>query len=152
MHSVAIGPDGRVAVAGYTRGALDGAHAGGADVFVRLYERDGALAWARQFGTTGEDQANAVAIDAAGNVLVAGHTAGALAGSSSGGTDGFVRKYDPYGAVRWTRQLGTSGSETIKGLAVDLPTGEIVVVGTTSGALGGANGGANDVFVRRMGP
>ena len=152
VRSVAVGPDGRVAVAGSTRGALDGADAGGADAFVRLYERDGALAWARQFGTSGEDEASAVAIDAAGNVLVAGRTDGALIGFGSGGVDGFVRKYDPAGVVRWTQQIGTAGFDAIEGLAVDGPTGEVVVAGTTTGALGGPSGGGSDVFVRRMTP
>ncbi len=152
VESVAIGSDGRIAVAGWTRQALDGSHAGAADAFVRVFEPDGTLIWARQFGTTGEDEARAVGIDAAGNVLVAGRTEGALVGLGAGGRDGFVRKYDPDGTVRWTRQIGTTGSDAIEGLAVDGPTGEIVVVGATTGALEGANGGGVDGFVHRMGP
>jgi hypothetical protein len=152
VESVSIGADGRIAVAGSTRDELDGGHAGGADAFVRVFEPDGALAWARQFGTTGEDGARAVAVDAAGNVLVAGRTEGALVGLGAGDVDAFVRKYDPSGGVRWTRQLGTSGFDGIDGLAVDGPTGEVVVVGATTGALEGANGGGVDVFVHRTGP
>ena len=152
VEAVAIGPDGRIAVAGSTRQALDGGHAGAADAFVRVFEPDGTLVWARQFGTTGEDGARAVGMDAAGNVLVAGRTEGALVGLGAGDLDAFVRKYDPDGAVRWTRQFGTIGFDSIDGLAVDGPTGEIVVVGATTGALEGANGGGVDGFVHRMGP
>jgi len=151
-RSVSVGSDGRVAVAGYTRRALDGAHAGGADAFVRVYERDGTLAWARQFGTTAADEARAVGIDAAGNVVVAGYTEGSLVGVGAAGRDAFVRKFDPDGATRWTQQFGTFGSDTINALAVDEPTGEIVVVGPTSGPLQGPNSGGSDIFVRRMEP
>lgn len=151
-RAVSVGSDGRVAVAGYTRRALDGAHAGGADAFVRVYERDGTLAWARQFGTSGQDEVRGVAIDAAGNVVVAGFTEGSLVGVGAGGRDAFIRKYDPNGVVRWTRQFGTVAADTINALAVDAPSGEIVVGGTTAGSLQGANGGGFDLFVRRLGP
>jgi hypothetical protein len=152
VESVAVGSDGRIAVTGSTRNALDGGHAGAADAFVRVYEPDGTLVWARQFGTTGEDEARAVGVDAAGNVLVAGRTEGALIGSSAGDVDGFVRKYDPNGTVRWTQQIGTSSFDSIEGLAVDPPTGEVLVVGTTAGVVGLASGGGADVFVRRTSP
>jgi hypothetical protein len=152
VRSVSVGRDGRIAVAGYTRRALDGAHTGGADAFVRVYERDGTLAWARQFGTTSDDEARGVAIDAAGNVVVAGFTEGSLVGVGAGGRDAFVRKYDPTGAERWTQQFGTFAADAINALAVDEPTGEIVVGGATSGPLQGANGGGSDLFVRRLGP
>jgi hypothetical protein len=141
-----------VAVAGTTRRSLDGAHAGGADAFVRVYGRDGTLAWARQFGTNAEDEARAVGVDAAGNVVVAGFTEGSLVGFGAAGRDGFVRKFDPDGATRWTEQFGTAGSDTINALALDEPTGEIAVGGSTSGDLQGVGGGGFDLFVRRMGP
>lgn len=150
-RAVAVGSDGRIAVAGWTRGALDGASAGLADAFVRSYEPDGTLAWARQFGTASEDEAQGVAIDAAGNVLVTGFTEGGLA-PSAGGRDAFLRKLDPYGEVRWTRQFGTVAADDANAVAVDPTTGEVVVGGSTAGVLGTSSAGGVDAYVRRFGP
>lgn len=149
--AVAVGSDGRIAVAGWTRDALDGGHAGGSDAFVRVYEPDGALAWARQFGTAADDEASGVAIDAAGNVLVAGFTEGGL-GASVGGRDAFLRKLDPFGAVRWTQQFGTTASDQANAVAVHRATGQVAVAGATAGTLGAASGGGLDAFVRLFGP
>ena len=57
--------------------------------------------WTRQLGTASNDQATSVAIDAAGNVFVAGYTTGGLDGNvSAGSTDLIVVKYGPDGRKR----------------------------------------------------
>jgi len=57
---------------------------------------EGEIPWTRQFGTGGLDAALAVAIDADGNILVAGHVGGALPGQThAGDSDAFLRKYSP---------------------------------------------------------
>src|SRR5262245_45810159 len=56
------------------------------------------IQWTRQFGTTGgsSDVAFAVAVDVSGNAYVVGQVLGAFAGqTSAGGSDAFLRKYDP---------------------------------------------------------
>lgn len=151
-RAVAVGPGGRIAVVGSTRAGLDGGHAGGSDAFVRLYGDDGALAWGRQFGTPSADEARAVAIDAVGNLLVGGFTEGSLVGVGAGGRDAFVRKIEPDGTMRWTKQFGTAQSDAVAAVAVDLASGDLVVAGSTSGGLSGPSVGSSDVFVRRMGP
>src|SRR5690606_177770 len=75
--------------------------------------------WTRQFGTSDNDAANAVALDANGNVIVAGSTGGALQGDSAGEYDAFVRVYAPSGDVLWTRQFGASYSDGAHAVAVD---------------------------------
>ncbi len=52
--------------------------------------------WTRQFGSTANDGAHGVAVDARDNVLVVGWTEGILPGQKSAGeSDAFVRKYSP---------------------------------------------------------
>jgi hypothetical protein len=92
-YEVATDANGYVYTAGYTYGALEGSHAGAADVFVRSYDSDGNLRWTRQFGTSSSDYAYGIATDASGNAYTAGSTSGALAGTSAGLSDAFIRKY-----------------------------------------------------------
>ena len=77
---------------GYTLGALAGPNAGGADAFIRSYDRNGSLRWTRQFGTSSSDFARGIATDT-NNVYTTGETSGALTGSSAGGVDVFIRSY-----------------------------------------------------------
>ena len=82
--------------------------------------------------------------------VVAGQTSGVLPGqTSAGGTgDAFVRKYDASGTEVWTRQFGTDVDDDPGAIAAD-GTG-VIVVGTTRGALTGANEPDDpDAFVRR---
>jgi hypothetical protein len=96
---VATDAGGNVYVTGRTVAALDGqTWAGGGDSFVVKYDASGVRQWTRQFGTAADDYGNGVAIDAGGNVYVAGFTLGALDGQpSAGGLDVFVVKYDGSG-------------------------------------------------------
>jgi len=106
------------------------------------------LAWARQLGTSGHDTSYGVVVDAASNVFISGYTEGSLGGSNAGGSDAFVSKYDTFGSLLWTRQLGTSGWDVSYGVAVDT-TGNIFISGRTSGSLGGSGAGGNDAFVSK---
>jgi hypothetical protein len=108
--------------------------------------------WVRQFGTSAEDQATAVAVDSTG-VYVVGYTWGALPGQTNTGfSDAYVRKYDRSGIEVWTRQFGggSNGGERALGVAAD-STG-VYVVGYTTGTFPGQThgvAGALDVFVRK---
>jgi autotransporter-associated beta strand protein len=139
-----------VYVAGRTGGTLPGqVSAGLDDAFVRKYDADGTELWTRQFGTLGVDVAFGVAADSSG-VYVAGETNATLSGqASAGGDDAFVRKYDAAGNVVWTRQLGTSGSDTAAGVAVD--ASGIYVAGEASGIFPGQDSpGGRDAFVAKL--
>src|SRR5262245_3168745 len=88
------------------------------------------ITWIRQFGTAVLDRAWGTDVDAAGNVYTAGVTAGALPGQiSAGGSDAFVRKYDPAGTEMWTQQFGTAGEDLAWDVAVDRAVGSVYVVG-----------------------
>ena len=73
---------------------------------------------------------NAVALDAAGNALVAGATDGVAPGQRSlGGWDALVVKFAPGGALQWVRQLGTDGDDAARCVAV-APDGDALVGGS----------------------
>lgn len=143
---------GHVLVVGSTGGALDGAHLGSSDAFVRAYDRDGDLAWSTQFGTPAEDVVNRVAAGVNGFVYVAGRTAGALAAAPLGSTDAFVRSFDEVGVPRWTHQFGTSGSDGATGVAVHASSGTVYVAGNVGGELVPPAAGLIDAFVRTYAP
>lgn len=150
-RGVAVARNGAIYVTGYTSGSLAGPSSGSQDAFVRKYRPDGDTAWTRQFGTSGSEQAYAVTVDSAGNVLVAGHTNGSLNGPNRGVWDGFVRKFRADGRHVWTRQFGTAGNDFVTGVAVD-PSREVVMAGQTFGSLGALYRGAGDAFVRKHRP
>jgi len=145
-YPLMVGPDG-IYVAGYTDGSLDGSNAGGLDSFVRKYDSYGSVLWARQFGTSGDDVAEALTVGPDG-IYVAGYTYGALAGANAGERDAFVRKYDFDGNAVWTRQIGTSGDDVAFALTTD--PGGIYVAGGTTGVLDGTNTGQFDAFVLKL--
>jgi len=141
--------DASVYVAGWTLGSFPGvASFGSMDVFVARFGANGDLLWVRQFGTSTSERATGIAVDATG-IYVVGTTSGALPGQSQvGGADAFIRKYDGEGNAAWTRQFGTTASDTATAVAAGA-TG-IYVIGFASGALPGqAQAGGFDAFIRK---
>ena len=147
--SVRVDHAGNAYVVGGTRAALPGQkNIGDYDAFIVKFDPAGNTVWVRQFGTTHEDYALAVALDADGDPIVAGETGGLLAGAAQfGGLDGFVREYNPDGAVLWTRQFGSPLDDYAVGVAVS-PAGDVLVAGTTLGALPGhTSKGDSDAYI-----
>jgi len=151
---VAVDRSGNIIVAGYTYGALPGqTQAGDWDAFVRKLSPAGTELWTRQFGSSAADPALGVAVDGSGNIIVAGHTTGALPGQTLVGYgDAFVRKFSPEGTETWTVQFGCPASAEVLGMAVD-GSGNIIVAGCTDGAIPGqTQAGDWDAFVRKLSP
>ena len=94
--------------------------------------------WTRQFATI----ANAMAIDASGNVFVAGEF-------TATSREAELRKYGPTGSLSWSRQIGTASEEAANAVAVDL-AGNVFVAGLTGSSLAGQPRVAQqDVFVQK---
>ena len=132
-HAIAVGPQGHIAVAGATKGSNFGeqTNAGDSDAFVALYGAAGTRQWLRLLGGPNIDGAADVAIDARGNVYVAGSTqAGVGASTDDSASDAFLAKFDAAGSRRWERVIGGDRrSEQAGGVAVD-DDGGIYVVGS----------------------
>lgn len=103
----------------------------------------------QQLGSAGDDEAHATGLDAAMNLYVAGRTNSSLGdATNAGGWDGFVLKLAPEGDVLWWRQLGSSGDEAVKSMAVTA-SGDVYIAGATSGNLDGTSAGADDIFIAK---
>ncbi|MGZ5397942.1 MAG: SBBP repeat-containing protein [Mycobacterium sp.] len=72
------------------------------------------------------------------NVYISGETYGSLGGvnATPGYADAWLAKYSATGALRWKRQLGTSGTEFSEGVATDA-NGNVYISGWTNGLLDG---------------
>lgn len=146
----AVGADATGAyVVGTTPGTLTGEPiAGSSALFTRKYDPNGNALWTDQYGTANSAYAYAVTASASG-VYVVGSTQGLL-GIQPLPTfdfDGYVRKYDPSGAVQWTKQFGTIDREEAYGAIAD--DSGVYVVGFTRSVLGAASLGGEDAFLRR---
>ena len=150
-YAVAFDNNGHVYVAGDTDGDLDGnIAAGGYDAFVSKYTSDGTKIWTRALGTPFWDHARGVAVDSSGGIFVVGYTSGALDNNvNAGGTDLFIAKFDSDGSKQWTRQLGTAGAETVRGVAINANDDVYVAGSTNAGLDGNAWAGGRDVFVTK---
>ncbi|MGK7926544.1 MAG: SBBP repeat-containing protein, partial [Spirulina sp.] len=151
---------GNIYIAGVTKGSLDGQiNAGGTDVFVTKYDRNGNKHWTKLLGSnksegnagsafTGTYERNvAIDVDNSGNIYLSGRTEGSVGGSNAGGSDVFVAKYNTYGSKLWTRQAGGSGHEYATGIKVD-GSGNVYLSGVTTGNLDSQNNaGGQDSFI-----
>jgi len=150
------------------------------DAFVAKFSAAGAKVYATYLGGTNYDYANAVAVDAAGNAVVAGWSssadffppmAGAVQSRFAGGTctgdtgpypctDGFVVVLNPSGTtLNAATFLGGFGTDQVQAMALD-GAGNVYLTGITDspnfrvspGAFQIQPGGGVDAFVTVLGP
>jgi hypothetical protein len=97
---------------------------------VAKLDSSGVLQWNTFFGSTAEDEGNAIAVDGSGNVYLAGNsegTWGSPRNAHAGGVysagnptpDIFVAKLNRDGALQWNTFFGSSDEDVGKGIAVD---------------------------------
>lgn len=138
---------GNVYITGPTFGNAGGTTAGGVDAFISKLDSAGDLLWSRQLGSAGADDSLSIAVDGLGCLYVAGFTSGDLGGPNAGGvSDAFLSKFSSEGDLQWSRQLGTPVDDSASGVSAD-ELGNVFVVGTSYGPLGGASAGGYDVFL-----
>ncbi len=145
---VATGGNGNVYLTGVASGAPAGPGTGQYDAWVASYDAEGKRQWVVPLGTPQKDGGTDLAVDAAGSVYVSGATEGALEGSSAGGRDAWLAKFDADGVRLWVEQLGTPAREWAASLAVDA-SGSVYVGGLTKGALEGSSAGGTDAWLAR---
>jgi hypothetical protein len=167
-YGLAVDRSGNIALTGLFSGSLDfGASPLQSanwtdDAFVAKLSPTGGHVWSRGFGNAGIDYGTAVAMDAAGDVVVTGihrqavdFGGGALADSGLGNV--FVVKYaGSSGAHRWSRSAGsTLATDAGAGVAMD-PDGNPIVVGrfqgtATFGSTSLTASGSGDGFLAKYG-
>lgn len=143
--AVTVDQNGNTYVVGMTDGAFEGfEYAENGDAFLTKWNADRTLAWTAQWGTAGNDEAHAVAVDNEGNVFVTGDTGGSLdEGVYAGGEDIFLTKWNIDGVRQWTRQWGTELNDGANALTLG-DDGILHLAGYTYGDFdGGTNAGGN---------
>jgi hypothetical protein len=149
-NAVTTDASGNVYVAGYTTTGLNSTAipAGQQDYFVIKYSPSGSATWTQERGATASKSfAQAIFVDSAGNVYIAGATwdgqssptpgSPGLFGPQTGMYDFFVAKYDSAGNLAWGSQMGTpSMSSQAFGVVAD-SSGNVFVSGYTNGGLDG---------------
>ena len=123
--------------------------------------------FALQAGSTGDDAGQSVATDSSGNVYVAGSFHGTVDFdpgpgvynlTSAGGSDAFIAKYTPAGALVWARAVGGPTDDVATSIALG-PNGNVCIAGGFTGTanfLSGSGGvnltsvGAKDAFILKL--
>jgi hypothetical protein len=142
---IAVDSSGNVYVTGdsyATWGSPVRPFAGGTfDAFAAKLNNSGALQWNTFLGGSGTDEGNGIAVDASGNVYVAG-TSNATWGSPVRPftefvyhPDAFAAKLNGSGALQWDTFLGGSAEDHGLGIAVDT-SGNVYVVGESNATWG----------------
>ncbi|MBI1895448.1 MAG: discoidin domain-containing protein [Acidobacteria bacterium] len=135
VTAMAVDSSGSLYLTGYTDsfdfpifGALQAVRAGGADVFLVKLAPDGqTFRYATYFGGAHDDRAFGLAVDAAGNAIVAGWTysfdfpvSAARQPKVAGGRDAFVARLNTSGTgFVYSTLHGGAGSDTANAVAVD---------------------------------
>ncbi|MCB2408778.1 SBBP repeat-containing protein [Hymenobacter lucidus] len=98
---------------------------GSNDEIILKYGPTSTFQWLEQIGGTGEDRANAAAVDAAGNLYVAGYLEGsatfgaATTVTGAGSWDGYLAKYSPQGVLQWAQPSGGTSFDAWNALGLD---------------------------------
>jgi Beta-propeller repeat len=172
LTGVVTGPDGSIYVCGWTEsadvptvGAYQPAERGSTDAFVMKLTASNTIAYATYLGGSGQDRANAIAVDASGSVYITGWTASAnfplmsaIQRQLLGSRNAFVTKLSPSGVPVFSTYFGGHGADSANSIQVD-PSGAIYIAGqTTSTDFPTLNakqprlGGIEDAFVAKLGP
>ena len=148
-RSVTTDSSDNIYLTGSTWGGLDGnTNLADNDIFLVKYNSSGTRQWTKQLGTTYTDYGLGVITDSSGNIYVTGEIGAELDGNTYlGDFDIFLVKYNSSGTKQWTKQLGTSSSDSGNGVTTD-SSGNIYVTGSTGGGLdGNTNSGNYDIFL-----
>lgn len=167
--AVAIDSMGNIIVVGDLGGSADLGggpilSAGSSDVFVAKLTADGTYLWAKRFGDGANQLANAVAVDASGNIVVGGSFQGtldfggtSLTNTNTTDTRAFLAKLDSAGVPIWSKAYGAASTQTsASGVGID-GGGNILVTGTFGGTIDLGSGslpstGGPDIFVAKLQP
>ena len=144
-HHVATDATGDVYLAGSFTSAtlhcgtvtLTNDSSGSSDMYIAKYNASGTIQWAHNAGGTKNEVANSVAVDAAGNVYVAGYfesdtiTFGAFTlinDTTNFSNDIFLVKYDANGTIIWAKSAGGSKDDYANSVTAD-PFGNVYLAG-----------------------
>jgi hypothetical protein len=143
-NGVAVAGNGDVAVTGSFSGTVnfgDGprSSAGLMDIFIARYSSAGTLQYTQRYGSTGDDQGNAVSVGTAGQTFFLGTFSGTVnfGGptplTANGSSASVVAKYTLAGANAWAETFDSTG--TVLGADVGAIPGAVVVIASFCGSV-----------------
>lgn len=150
IRGLAVDYEGNVFVAGDFRGTItfgDTTHTNAGsgsryDMFLVKFDRSGNVLWSRSFGgaadaTTDRDQrVRGLAVDGAGNVVLAGEGSGIVSfGGANLENDILIAKFNGDGEHLWSAAYGTEFTSYPTAIAVDPGTYDVVMTGAFWGTL-----------------
>lgn len=175
--SIAVDAAGNVYTAGYFWNTVDFdpgpgtftlTSVGNSDIYVQKLDASGNFVWAAAMGSVTDDNANDIAVDAAGDVYITGvfntlcdfdPGPNSVQLITPGGSfDAFVEKLSSSGNYVWVKQMGGSSDDEGKALFLD-GSGNIYTTGEFKGTAdfnpgsGTANlvsAGGSDIFVQKL--
>lgn len=111
---------------------------GSNDAYIWKLNSSGALLWFRTFGGAGTDVGSSISFNASNNVYVTGYFVGTVdfdpgpgisTGTSNGGIDFFIAKFDVSGNFGWSRTIGSAGADEPKSIVTNA-SGDAYVCGS----------------------
>lgn len=174
VYDLELGADGSIFLAGRTYSSFGEIRAGGFDAFVikltssgildTSFSSDGIFHMGSVTFSSGDKDENVWAMNLlpGGDLYIAGETYSDLDEAFGGVTDIFVAKvtaagnldssFSSNGVLHFgseTLGLGASGDDEVRAIDID-SSGNLYLGGYTSGSLGEANAGGNDIFVAKI--
>jgi len=160
FRSVVVMPDGSLMVSGYTT-STDGdfpATRGGEDAVFANFSSDGAMAWAKTFGGSSDDEFDGLAVAPSGGIVAVGQTEstdGDFSGkNSSGKSEALAVSLSNAGNINWAQTYGGSGYSQFWGSVVALD-GSIYAAGytdSTDGSFPSKHGNDDDAVIVKLTP
>jgi hypothetical protein len=138
----------------HTVNPLQAQSGGSLDAFLAIFWPSGEIYQSTYYGGTRSERGRAVALDAAGRLVLAGQTMSpnlpvlrAAQPASGGNRDAFVVQLaPPYSAFSYATYLGGSNNDEAMGVAID-SIGRVYVAGASVYPVPGPQQGASDAFV-----
>lgn len=132
---------------------------GNTDGFVAMLNPSGVFVWAQKLGGAAADEGRGIAIDANGEVYVAGNfngnfTFGITTLTHGGNQDIFLAAYTSGGIPKWAGRAGSNNRDRVNGLGIDA-AGNLYLGGHFNGAptfgtgISIPNSGSQDIFLAK---
>jgi len=102
--------------------------------------------WGQQYGSNHNDLPSSVHVDAKGDIIVIGNSDSSATVEAATGTQFFIAKFHPNGAMLWRRQVKAGLYAEALAVTTD-PESQIYVVGRVEDALFGKPQGSMDAFI-----